>query len=248
VREISYGIITDTVKELFVKANIFLPDEIASLLEKACDDEKSALARSILGKLSENKKTAEKTGVPICQDTGMAIVFAEIGQDVHITGGLFEDAVNAGVAAAYTEGYLRKSIVTPLSRVNTGDNTPAVIYTRLVPGDRIKLITVPKGFGSENMSKIKMMNPTSSEDDIVDFVCGAVKEAGGRPCPPLVIGVGIGGSFDYAPFLAKKALARNGNNSDSKLAALEDKIKNAVKLLAFPHRKPYRRGDSGIRL
>ncbi|MDD4125209.1 MAG: fumarate hydratase [Eubacteriales bacterium] len=228
MREIQCETITKTVKELFIKANTVLPDEIASLLEKAEKSESKPIAKSILGKLCENRKTAEKTGIPICQDTGMAFVFAEIGQEVHITGGLFEDAVNAGVAAAYTEGYLRKSVVTPLSRMNTGDNTPAIIYTKLVSGDRIKLITVPKGFGSENMSKIKMMNPTCSEDDIICFICDTVREAGGRSCPPLVIGVGIGGGFDYVAFLAKKALARGGESSDPKLAELEGKIKKAV--------------------
>ncbi len=228
VREIAYKTIKNTVKELFIKANISLPKEITALLEAANEKEKNPLAKSILEKLLKNRLAAEQTRIPICQDTGMAFVFAEIGQEVRITGGLFNDAVNAGVSEAYTQGYLRKSVVTPLTRKNTGDNTPAVIYTTLVEGDKIKITAVPKGFGSENMSKIKMLNPTATEKDIIDFICETVKEAGGRPCPPLVIGVGLGGSFDYAAFLSKKALIREGKNPDKKIAGLEGKILEAV--------------------
>jgi fumarate hydratase subunit alpha len=228
VREIAYETIKNTVKELFIKANISLPKEITALLEAANEKEKNPLAKSILEKLLKNRLAAEQTRIPICQDTGMAFVFAEIGQEVRITGGLFNDAVNAGVSEAYTQGYLRKSVVTPLTRKNTGDNTPAVIYTTLVEGDKIKITAVPKGFGSENMSKIKMLNPTATEKDIIDFICETVKEAGGRPCPPLVIGVGLGGSFDYAAFLSKKALIREGKNPDKKIAGLEGKILEAV--------------------
>lgn len=228
MREIAYETIKNTVKELFIKANISLPKEITALLEAANEKEKNPLAKSILEKLLKNRLAAEQTRIPICQDTGMAFVFAEIGQEVRITGGLFNDAVNAGVSEAYTQGYLRKSVVTPLTRKNTGDNTPAVIYTTLVEGDKIKITAVPKGFGSENMSKIKMLNPTATEKDIIDFICKTVKEAGGRPCPPLVIGVGLGGSFDYAAFLSKKALIREGKNPDKKIAGLEGKILEAV--------------------
>lgn len=228
MREIKYETIKNAVKELFISANINLPREIISLLEKAKNNEDNPLAKSIIEKLYDNQLYARNNGIPICQDTGMAFVFAEIGQDVKITGGLFTDAVNEGVSAAYTEGYLRKSVVTPLTRQNTKNNTPAVIYTTLVEGDKIKITAAPKGFGSENMSKIKMLNPTASEDDIINLVCETVKSAGGRPCPPLVIGVGIGGSFDYAAFLSKKALIREGAHHDESVAALEDKILNTV--------------------
>lgn len=227
MREVSNSLIENTVCSLFIKANTFLPEEISEKLEEAKRTETNALAASVLCRLCENRCEAEKSGIPLCQDTGMAVVFAEIGQDVHITGN-FEEAVNKGVARAYTEGYLRKSVVTPLDRKNTDDNTPAVIYTKLVSGDKIKLTALPKGFGSENMSKIVMMNPTSSQDDIVSFVCKTVKEAGGRPCPPLVIGVGIGGTFDYAAYLAKKAISRDGDSKDKAVNELERKILSAV--------------------
>ena len=209
MREIRAEVVRDAVEELFIQANLKLPPDVYARLCACAASEQGTLASGILHKLVENADIARTDDIPICQDTGMAFVFADVGQDVHITGGLFEDAVNAGVAAAYEKGYLRKSVVAcPLERTNTGDNTPAVLYTRLCAGDRIRLLAMPKGFGSENMSRIKMFNPTAQVEEIVEFVYDTVYQAGGNPCPPLVIGVGLGGSFDYAAVLAKKALAR----------------------------------------
>ncbi|MFA6730577.1 MAG: fumarate hydratase [Eubacteriales bacterium] len=228
MRNIDCLTIKEEIKKLFIKAAVFLPDDVTELIKEAEKAESGKTAKSILGKIIENSAYAQKAALPICQDTGMAFVFAEVGQEVHVTGGCFEDAINGGVSAAYTEGYLRKSVVTPLDRINTGDNTPAVIYTKIIPGDKIKLFVLPKGFGSENMSRLAMLDPSAGKGDIINFVTSAVKEAGGRPCPPLIIGVGIGGSFDYAPFLAKKALTRTGANPDAALADLEGEILKSV--------------------
>jgi fumarate hydratase subunit alpha len=184
----------------------------------------------------ENLRTAKELQIPICQDCGMAVVFAEIGQEVHITGGAFEDAVNRGVARGYETGYLRKSVVRdPLRRGNTGDNTPAVIHTRLVPGDKITLLCAPKGFGSENMSAMKMFNPSAKEEDILRFIVNCVKEADAKPCPPVVVGVGIGGDFEYAAYLSKKALCRSVDipNSDPYYAALEKEALGQINALGI---------------
>lgn len=228
IREVSAKEITGTVRKLFIEANYRLPSDAEELIKNSGKKETNELACKILGRLAENLEAAKEADIPICQDTGMAVLFAEIGQDVHITGGLFEDAVNEGVRQAYTDGYLRKSVVAEpfFDRKNTGDNTPAVIYTRIVEGDKIKLIAAPKGFGSENMSAIKMFTPSAKEEDIIKFVCDTVKNAGGNPCPPLLVGVGIGGTFDRAAYLAKKALTRNVSerNSDGRYAALEEKL------------------------
>ena len=173
--------------------------------EKECEP----LPKKIMDTLCENLDAARKLDVPICQDTGMAVLFFEIGQDVHITGGDFEAAVNRGVAKGYTEGLLRKSVVRdPLDRVNTEDNTPAVIHTRIVPGEHISIVAAPKGFGSENMSRLRMFTPSAKAEDLMDFVVQVVKDAGGNPCPPMVVGVGFGGDFEYCAYLAKKALCR----------------------------------------
>ena len=219
----------DAVEELFIQANLKLPPDVYARLCACAASEQGTLASGILHKLVENADIARTDDIPICQDTGMAFVFADVGQDVHITGGLFEDAVNAGVAAAYEKGYLRKSVVAcPLERTNTGDNTPAVLYTRLCAGDRIRLLAMPKGFGSENMSRIKMFNPTAQVEEIVEFVYDTVYQAGGNPCPPLVIGVGLGGSFDYAAVLAKKALAREVGVHNERYRELEERILRRV--------------------
>ncbi len=232
MREISASSITETVKALFMRANIHLPSDTAECIKKACLTETSGAGAAALRTAAENLDVAEKLDMPICQDTGMAVVFCEIGSEVHITEGGFEDAVNEGVRQAYKEGYFRCSVVSdPLfSRKNTTDNTPAIIHTRIVPGDKIKLIAEPKGFGSENMSRIRMFNPSISKDDIVKFACETVKEAGGNPCPPVVIGIGIGGTFDYCAVLAKKALARSISvrNPDPNYADLEKEILNAL--------------------
>lgn len=210
MREINAREITETIARLCIEANLHLPDGMKECIENARKLEKSELCKSVLGDLEQNIIAADELSVPICQDTGMAVVFAEIGQDVHIAGGAFEDAVNEGVAKGYVEGKLRLSVVgDPIERVNTGNNTPAVIHTRIVPGDKISLMVAPKGFGSENMSRLKMFTPSASKEDIVDFVVETASVAGSNPCPPIVVGVGIGGDFEQCAYLAKKALCRD---------------------------------------
>ena len=227
--------ISKAVKKLLVEANYFLPDSLANRIKAFHDKETNTLAKSVLSKLTENLDAAKELNVPICQDTGMAVIFLEIGQQVFLEGDLLEDAVNEGTANAYIGGYMRKSIVKdPLfDRKNTNDNTPAVIHTKIVPGDKIKITVAPKGFGSENMSRIKMFNPSAEKKDIVDFVTETVKIAGGNPCPPVVVGVGIGGTFEYAAFLAKIALTRDVDvrNPDDKYAQLENEMLEAVNRL-----------------
>ena len=210
MREINAREITETIARLCIEANLHLPDGMKECIENARKLEKSELCKSVLSDLEQNLIAADELSVPICQDTGMAVVFAEIGQDVHIAGGAFEDAVNEGVAKGYVEGKLRLSVVgDPIERVNTGNNTPAVIHTRIVPGDKISLMVAPKGFGSENMSRLKMFTPSASKEDIVDFVVETASVAGSNPCPPIVVGVGIGGDFEQCAYLAKKALCRD---------------------------------------
>lgn len=210
MREILCSQITEKVKELCINANKILPDDLVCRIKNGYEAEVSELPKGVMKDLLENLDCAKELNIPVCQDTGMAIVFTEIGQEVHISGGSFEDAVNEGVRQGYTDGLLRKSIVRdPLERVNTNDNTPAIIYTKLVEGDSFKITVAPKGFGSENMSRIKMFTPSATKDDIMNFVVETVKIAGGNPCPPIVLGVGIGGDFEYCAFLAKKALCRD---------------------------------------
>lgn len=211
MREIDSELITSTVAELCIEANLHLPHGMRECIEHCSELEESELCRSVLGDLTRNLDCADELGVPICQDTGMAVIFAEVGQDIHINGN-FEDAVNKGVAEGYVSGKLRLSVVKdPLERVNTGDNTPAIIHTRIVPGDKIKLNVAPKGFGSENMSRLKMFTPSASKEDIINFVVETVSVAGSNPCPPIVVGVGLGGDFEYSALLAKKALCRDLN-------------------------------------
>ena len=235
MREVSCNEITKVVRELFIKANYVLPCDAEELIRESVNKESDKRAAAILGRLVDNLDAARTTDVPICQDTGMAVVFAEVGQDVHIVDGLFEDAINEGVRQAYIDGYLRKSVVEePLfERKNTGDNTPAILYTSIVEGDKIKLIVAPKGFGSENMSAIKMFTPSAKQEDIIKFVCDTVKNAGGNPCPPILVGVGIGGTFDRSAYLAKKALTRpvSERNADPRYAELEKKMFDAVNAL-----------------
>lgn len=210
MREINSQEITEAVARLCIEANLHLPDGMKECIENARKLEKSELCKSVLGDLEQNLIAADELSVPICQDTGMAVVFAEIGQNVHIAGGAFEDAVNEGVAKGYVEGKLRLSVVgDPIERVNTGNNTPAVIHTRIVPGDKISLTVAPKGFGSENMSRLKMFTPSASKEDIIDFIVETASVAGSNPCPPIVVGVGIGGDFEQCAYLAKKALCRD---------------------------------------
>ena len=236
MREISCKSITEAVAELCVRANTLLPEDVRALIDRAEKSEKSPAGRDVLRDLRENYILAEREKLPICQDTGMAVVFAELGQDAHITDGFFEDAVNEGVRQGYVNGFLRKSVVKdPLRRENTGDNTPAVIHTRLVPGDRLKLVLAPKGFGSENMSKANMFLPSCSVDEIIDFIVRTVEEAGSNPCPPVILGVGLGGTLETAALLAKKALTRpiDIRSSDPFYAELEEKALSRINALGL---------------
>ena len=231
MREIPVSDIPEAVARLCVEANRSLPADLEASIVSASQREENALGRSILCDLCENMRAARELGLPVCQDTGMAVVFAEIGQEVHFTGGSFEEAVNEGVHRGYTEGLLRCSVAAdPIRRGNTGDNTPAVIHTRLVPGDRVSLTVAPKGFGSENMSRLQMMTPAATEEDLIAFVAETVRLAGGNPCPPVVLGVGIGGDFEQCALLAKTALCRpvSERNKDPFYAGLEEKMLRAV--------------------
>ena len=224
MREICVSQITEVVAILCIEANEHLPEDVKCAIKncRACEDWE--IAQGELDKIIENFEIADRECVPICQDTGMACVFLEIGQDVHIVGGNLIDAVNEGVRRGYAEGYLRKSVVAdPVRRGNTGDNTPAMIYTEIVPGEEIKITVGPKGFGSENMSAIRMLKPSAGLQGIKDFIIETVEAAGPNPCPPMVVGVGIGGTFDKAALLAKKALMRpiDSSNPDSFYADLE---------------------------
>ena len=230
MREISAQQITETVSRLCIDANCHLPSDMKACIENACQAESWPQAKEILEQIKENYTIADNKDCPICQDTGVACVFLKIGQEVHICGCL-EDAINEGVRQGYREGFLRKSVVKdPLDRVNTGDNTPAMIYYEIVPGDRIEITVAPKGFGSENMSQIKMLRPSDGVAGVKDFVIKAVEDAGPNPCPPIVVGVGIGGTFDKAAYLAKKALIRNVDirNSDPYYAQLEQALLSAI--------------------
>lgn len=209
MREISCDQVTQAVRRLCVEANTQLPEDLRQALERAAEEEESPVGRGILGDIVENFRFAGARNLPICQDTGMAVIFAELGQEVHITGGAFEEAVNEGVARGYVEGNLRCSVVAdPLRRENTGDNTPAILHLRLVPGDRLRLVAAPKGFGSENMTALRMFKPSASREDILDFITAAADTAGSNPCPPIVVGVGLGGTAEWAAEQAKRALLR----------------------------------------
>lgn len=235
MREINAKDITAAVKRLCMEANSYLPQDIKEKIDLSCEVEPWPLAKNILGIIKENYEIAEDKYVPVCQDTGVACVFMEIGQDVHINGNL-ADAVNEGVRQGYTEGCLRKSVVRdPLDRVNTTDNTPAMIYTDIVAGDGFKLTVAPKGFGSENMSQIKMLKPADGAEGVKAFVLKAVEDAGPNPCPPIVVGVGVGGTFDKAALLAKKALMRNTNirNEDPFYADMEKELLEKINALGI---------------
>ena len=233
MRQISAQQITDTVAKLCVEANCHLSRDIKDRLEIMHEQEIWPQAKEILERIIENYGIADREDVPICQDTGMACVFLKIGQEVHIDGDL-TDAVNEGVRQGYGDGFLRKSVVRdPLDRVNTGDNTPAMLYVELVPGDRIEITVAPKGFGSENMSQIKMLRPSDGVDGVKEFVLKVVEEAGPNPCPPIVVGVGIGGTFDKAAYMAKKALLRSVDVPNEKpfYAELEKELLDKVNAL-----------------
>ena len=236
VREIEAAKITDTVKRLCIQANVILPEDVKNCIIKRKSEENWAPAREILDRIEENFELAAAENVPICQDTGVACVFLEIGQEVHIAGGDITQAVNEGVRQGYAEGYLRKSVVRdPLDRVNTGDNTPAMIYYDIVPGDKIKITVATKGFGSENMSQIKMLRPSDGIEGVKAFVLKAVEEAGPNPCPPIIVGVGIGGTFDKAALLAKKALLRETGtpSADPLYAKLEEELLEKINALGI---------------
>lgn len=214
MREISADLITETVKRLCIEANCKLPDDMKSCIEESYKAEPWEQAKNILLKIIENYNIAENENKPICQDTGAACVFLKIGQEVHVNGNL-HDAINEGVRQGYKDGFLRKSIVKdPLDRVNTGDNTPAMIYYDIVEGDKVEITLAPKGFGSENMSQIKMLKPSDGVEGVIDFVVKAVEDAGSNPCPPIVVGVGIGGTFDKCALLAKQALLREAGSKN----------------------------------
>ena len=209
MKELGAERIAEAVRALCVPANRTLPPDVENAVRAAHEAEPWPLAKATLGTLCRNLDAARETGLPICQDTGMACVFIELGQEVHITGGALEDAVNEGIRRGYTEGYLRKSVVAdPIRRGNTGDNTPAVITVRVVPGEQLRITLAPKGFGSENMSRLAMLKPSDGEEGVRAFVLDTVRRAGPNPCPPVVVGVGIGGTFDRVALLAKRALLR----------------------------------------
>ncbi len=210
IREINVSEIENAVRDLCIQANRFLPQSLADCIGCAIQKEKSPVGKEVLSDLVRNIEAAKQEELAVCQDTGMAVIFLDIGQEVHFTGGSLYEAVNKGVSRGYTEGYLRCSIVSdPIERVNTGDNTPAVIHTRIVDGDKVSISVCPKGFGSENMSAMKMFTPSATVEDIENFVVKTASKAGSNPCPPMVIGVGIGGDFEYCAYLAKKALCRD---------------------------------------
>lgn len=235
MREVSSDSITKTVKALVIQANKILPEDLVHCISCCEKMEQKDTARAVLSDLQANIDAAAQLDIPVCQDTGMAVIFAEIGQDVHISGENFEDAVNRGVAEGYTDGLLRKSVVRDpfFDRVNTNDNTPAVLHIRIVPGDKIRITAAPKGFGSENMSALRMFTPSAKQEDIIGFVVDTVKKAGSNPCPPVVVGVGIGGDFEYSALLAKKALCRSVSkrNPNALYAGMEKEMLNQINAL-----------------
>ena len=236
MRDISVQQISDCVRDLCIEANCSLPDDLRSAVCAGCRAEASPVGRSILEDLVENFTFAGEHRLPICQDTGMAVVFCDVGQDCHITGGLLADAVNDGVARGYTDGFLRKSVVRdPIRRGNTDDNTPAVLHLRLVEGDRLKITVAPKGFGSENMSQLKMFKPSVSQKEIEDWIISVCDAAGANPCPPMVIGVGIGGDFELAAENAKRALLLpvDGHSADPYYADMEARILDGINRLGI---------------
>lgn len=236
MRDITCETIAETIEKLCVEAAVILPEDVRGCIDAAEKTEASPNGKAVLRDLHDNFMLAEAQRLPICQDTGMAVVFAELGQEVHISGGFFEDAVNEGVRRGYENGFLRKSVVRdPLRRINTGDNAPAVLHVRIAPGDRLKITVAPKGFGSENMSAMKLLLPSASPDEVLDFIVETTDKAGSNPCPPVVIGVGLGGTIEMAALLAKTALCRplNERNGDSFYAELEEKALSRINALGI---------------
>lgn len=237
IRKIKADTVTKTVKQLFMDCNYFIDDSITNALKDFREKEKSPVGKNVLSQLLENNEIAAKEQIPICQDTGMAVLFVEYGDKVVIEDGSFKEAVEQGVREAYDEGYLRKSVVTDpvFDRINTKDNTPAVIHTEIVPGDKIKFLVGGKGFGSENMSAIKMLSPSYGAEGVKDFILETVKKAGPNPCPPIVVGVGIGGTFEKAAQLAKKATFRpiDTKNPDPRYAQMEEELLEKINRMGF---------------
>jgi fumarate hydratase subunit alpha len=230
MREIHVDEIRDNVAKMCIEAACDLTEDVETAFDRAQETETSPVAREVIGLLKENARIARQERIPLCQDTGIAVFFLEVGQDLRIKNGFLADAINEGVRKGYREGYLRKSVVDPLTRKNTGDNTPAIIYTELVPGDRLKISFMPKGAGSENMSAIRMLRPTEGMDGIREFVLECVQKAGANPCPPIVVGVGIGGTIEKAALLAKKSLLRHVGSPNPKLelASMEEDLLKTV--------------------
>ena len=237
MREIEASKISDAVKKLVMDANYFIGDDVLNAITTALETETSPTAKEILNMILENHGIAKSEQMPICQDTGVAVFFIELGQDVHIVGGGYEDAINEGVKQGYTDGYLRKSMVDDpiIERKNTGDNRPAVIHTRIVPGDKLHILVAPKGGGSENMSEVKMMKAADGIEGVKDFVIDRVRRSGGNPCPPIVVGVGLGGNFEMSAILSKKALTRNigERSSDPKYAEVEVELLKRINKLGI---------------
>lgn len=235
LKEIDTSLIEKKVVELLLDANYDIGDEFLNNLARQKEEENNDLAKIVLNQLIENDKIAKLESIPMCQDTGMAVIFIEIGQDVHLVGKNLYDAINDGVKEAYTSGYLRKSVVAdPLfNRINTKDNTPAIIHTEIVPGDKIHIVVAPKGFGSENMSVVKMLKPADGVDGVKGFILETVKKAGPNPCPPIIVGVGIGGTFEKVAYLSKKALTRDigVHNADERYAKLERELFELINTL-----------------
>lgn len=231
MREIDVSLVRDTVARLCEEANLKLPCGMREIIENSIPKEESPVCKEVLGDIVKNIDCAAQLNVPVCQDTGMAVIFLEIGQDVHFTGGNLYKAINEGVAKGYVEGKLRLSVVKdPLRRINTNDNTPAIIHTSIVDGDTVKIMVAPKGFGSENMSRLKMFTPSATREDIIDFVTETVSLAGSNPCPPIVVGVGIGGDFEQVALLAKRALCRDCDkpNEDGFYAEMEEEMLDKI--------------------
>ncbi|MCR5702487.1 MAG: fumarate hydratase [Lachnospiraceae bacterium] len=236
MRTIHTDIITDNVKQMCIEANLRLSDDVKGAIEKGAQEEEGELGRKILSQLCENMDIADKEGIPICQDTGMAVFFVKVGQDLHIEGANLTDAINEGVRQGYTEGYLRKSVVgDPLLRENTKDNTPAIIHYDIVPGDKLEILIAPKGFGSENMSRLYMLKPADGVEGVKDVILQTVREAGPNACPPVVVGVGIGGDFEKSAILAKKALTRNLNEHSnlSHIREIEEEMLTKINSLGI---------------
>ncbi len=236
IREVNTDVITENIKEMCIEANHFLSEDMDAALKKATEEESSELGKKILNQLQENLKIAGEEMIPICQDTGMAVFFVEIGQDVHFTGAAIEDAINEGVRRGYADGYLRKSVVgDPILRENTKDNTPAVIHYSIVPGDKVKITFAPKGFGSENMSRVFMLKPADGIEGVKNAILTAVKDAGPNACPPMVVGVGVGGTFEKCAIMAKKALTRPaGEHSDIPyVAEMEEEMLTKINRLGI---------------